>query len=101
MELKLKHPYTTAAGQKLEKLTLRRLKVKDLRAMSEQAGKDEVLLEIVGISRMCGLAQEDLDDMDAADYQQLKARFLEYLGVTGGDVAGDGGAGQVVPVPAE
>ncbi len=101
MELKLNHPYTTAAGQKLEKLTLRRLKVKDLRAMSEQAGKDEVLLEIVGISRMCGLAQEDLDDMDAADYQQLKARFLEYLGVTGSDVAGDGGAGQVVPVPAE
>ena len=101
MELKLKHPYTTAAGQKLEKLTLRRLKVKDLRAMSEQAGKDEVLLEIVGISRMCGLAQEDLDDMDAADYQQLKGRFLEYLGVTGGDVAGDGGVGQVVPIPAE
>ena len=101
MELKLKHPYTTAAGQKLENLTLRRLKVKDLRAMSEQAGKDEVLLEIVGISRMCGLAQEDLDDMDAADYQQLKGRFLEYLGVTGGDVAGDGSAGQVVPVPAE
>ena len=101
MELKLNHPYTNAAGQKLEKLTLRRLKVKDLRAMSEQAGKDEVLLEIVGNSRMCGLAQEDLDDMDAADYQKLKGRFLEYLGVTGGDVAGDGGTGQVVPVPAE
>ncbi|ECD2094128.1 phage tail assembly protein, partial [Salmonella enterica subsp. enterica serovar Poano] len=28
----LKHPYTTAAGQKLHTLTLHRLKVKDIRA---------------------------------------------------------------------
>lgn len=101
MEIVLRHPYTTAAGQRLEKLSLRRLKVKDLRTMSEQAGKDEMMLEIVGISRMCNIIPEDMEEMDAADYQQLKARFLEFLGISRGDVAGGSGAGEVVSLPAK
>lgn len=101
MELKLNHPYTTAAGQKLEKLTLRRLKVKDLRAMTEQAGESSGKMELLGVARMTGLVVEDLDEMDAADYQVLNGRFLGFLGIGDTPVVGDGAAGQAVQVPAE
>lgn len=101
MEIKLQHPFTTAAGQKVESLTLRRLKVKDLKQIGEQSAGNEVQLELLGVGRMCGLVIEDLEEMDAADYQRLKARFLEYLGVAGQPVVGNGAAGEVVSVSAE
>ena len=56
---------------------------------------------LLGVGRMCGLVIEDLEEMDAADYQRLKARFLEYLGVAGQPVVGNGAAGEVVSVSAE
>ncbi|XLV70722.1 phage tail assembly protein (plasmid) [Ralstonia syzygii subsp. celebesensis] len=48
-----------------------------------------MLLELNGVARMCGLVPEDLDEMDAADYQAVKARFLECVGVTGKSVGGE------------
>lgn len=101
MELKLNHPYTNAAGQKLEKLTLRRLKVKDLRAMTEQAGESSGKMELLGVARMANMVPEDLDEMDAADYQVLKGRFLGLLGIGDAPVVGDGIAGEAVQVSAE
>ena len=101
MELTLQYPFTTAAGQKVSAVTIRRLKVKDLKAIGEQSGGNEVLLELNGVARMCGLVPEDLDEMDAADYQVVKARFLEFVGVTGKPLGGEEPAGAVVPVSAE
>ncbi|CBJ43017.1 phage tail assembly protein [Ralstonia solanacearum] len=101
MNITLKYPFTTAAGQEIRSTTIRRLKVKDLKTIGEQSGGNEVLLELNGVARMCGLVPEDLDEMDAADYQVVKARFLEFVGVTRQPVGGREAAGEVVPVSAE
>ncbi|MHA6912996.1 phage tail assembly protein [Ralstonia pseudosolanacearum] len=100
-EIALQHPFSTAAGQTVSTVTIRRLKVKDLKAIGEQSGGSEVLLELNGVARMCGLVPEDLDEMDAADYQVVKTRFLEFVGVTAKPVGGREAAGEVVPVSAE
>ncbi|RAS18939.1 tail assembly chaperone E/41/14-like protein [Microvirgula sp. AG722] len=101
MELKLQYPFITAAGQQVDTVAVRRLKVRDLKVIGEQSGGNEVLLELNGVARMCGLVPEDLDEMDAADYQVVKARFLAFVGVTGQPVGGTESAGAVVPVSAE
>lgn len=101
MELKLKFPFTTPTGQKIEAVTIRRLKVRDIKAISEQSGGNPAQLELLGVARMAGLIPEDMDEMDAADYQVLKERFLDVLGITGNAVDGSGAAGAVVPVPAK
>jgi len=98
MELKLKYPFVTPSGQKIESVTIRRLKVRDIKAVSDQAGGKPADMELLGVARMTGLLPEDLDEMDAADYQQVKDRFLDVLGITGVGVDGSGTAGQVVPV---
>ncbi|ALS60668.1 phage tail assembly protein [Pandoraea norimbergensis] len=101
MEIQLQYPFTTAAGQKLSAVTVRRLKVKDLKAIGEQSGGSEVSLELNGVARMCNLVPEDLDEMDAADYQAVKARFLEFVGITGKPAVGAKPASEVVPDAAE
>ena len=101
MEIKLKFPFTTPTGQKIEAVTVRRLKVRDIKAISDQANGNPAQMELLGVARMASLVPEDLDEMDAADYQVLKERFLDVLGITGSAVDGRGTAGAVVPVSAE
>lgn len=101
MEIKLKFPFVTPSGQKIESVTIRRLKVRDMKAISEQSGGAPVQTELLGVARMASLIPEDLDEMDAADYQVLKDRFLDVLGITGSPVEGSLAAGPVVPVSAE
>lgn len=101
MEIKLKFPFTTPTGQKIEAVTIRRLKVRDIKAISEQADGKPAQMELLGVARMAGLIPEDLDEMDAADYQVLKERFLDVLGITGSAVDGSGTTGAVVPVSAK
>ncbi|GDO99317.1 phage tail assembly protein [Escherichia coli] len=98
----LKWPFTTAAGQYVESLTLRRLTVRDLKsvrkAYSNPADWDEPL-----IARSTGLLPEDLEGMDLADYMELQKRFQQITGLGQGgqrDDAGTGVAGEMVPVPA-
>lgn len=100
MEIKLQYPFI-AAGKEVSAVTIRRLKVKDLKAIGEQSGGNEVLLELYGVARMCSLVPEDLDEMDAADYQVVKTRFLECVGVTKQSVGGGEITSEVVPVSAE
>ncbi|WP_339079034.1 phage tail assembly protein [Pseudomonas sp. TMP9] len=71
----LKYPFTTAAGQKVERLEFRRLTVKDLRAANEQASGNAAVEELVLMSRSVGLVTEDLDAMDIADYKAAQERF--------------------------
>lgn len=71
----LKYPFTTAAGQKLERLEFRRLTVKDLRAANEQASENAATEELVLMSRAAGLVLEDLDAMDIADYKSAQESF--------------------------
>ena len=100
MEIKLKFPFTTPTGQKIEAVTIRRLKVRDIKAISEQADGKPAQMELLGVARMASLIPEDLDEMDAADYQVLKDRFLDVLGITGNGLDGSSAAGAVVPVSA-
>ena len=71
----LKYPFTTAAGQKVERLEFRRLTVKDLRTANEQAAGNAALEELVLMSRSVGLVVEDLDAMDIADYKSAQEQF--------------------------
>lgn len=96
----LTHPFTTAAGTRVERIELKRLTVKDLKLVrkisNDPADWDEPL-----IARSTGLPPEDLDNMDLADYLQLQRRFQLVTGMGKGDENTDtGAAGEVVPVPA-
>ncbi|SED76039.1 phage tail assembly protein [Pseudomonas anguilliseptica] len=71
----LKHPFNTAAGQKVARLEFRRLTVKDLRAANEQASGNAAIEELVLMSRAAGLVLEDLDAMDIADYKSAQEQF--------------------------
>ena len=100
MEIPLRFPYKTAAGVLINAVTVGRLKVRHIKQISERAGGKPERIEILGVATMAGLVEEDLDDMDAADYQVLKERFLDYLGITGSGVGGSSDLGAVVPLPA-
>ena len=100
MELKLKFPFSTLSGKTIDSVKIRRLKVRDIKAVSDQSGGKPAEMELLGVARMIGLLPEDLDEMDAADYQQVKERFLDVVGITGNAVDGGGIAGAVVPVSA-
>ncbi len=75
LNVTLKHPFITAAGQKVERLEFRRLTVKDLRAANEQASGNAAVEELVLMSRSVGLVLEDLDAMDIADYKSAQEQF--------------------------
>ena len=75
----LAHPITTAVGAKVDSLTLRRATVKDLRRMKD-FGQDPADQELGLIGRLTGILPEDLDLVDAADYQKVQQCFRELLG---------------------
>ena len=72
----LKFPFVTASGQKVESVTIRRLKVRDLKSISDQADGKPAQIELLGVARMADLIPEDLDEMDAADYQAVSYTHL-------------------------
>lgn len=100
MKITLKHPFTTAAGQRIETLTMRRAKVKDLMA-ANRLGSSPEDQEIGLIAMLTGLVPEDVQEMDLADYTHAQSYFRRLVG-SGADALADAGdAGAVVPVPAE
>ena len=72
-EIKLKYPVRLATGEMLEKLTLRRPKVGDIRAVTGLTTDAEQELAIM--ARISGLVPEDLDELDIADYKALQEFF--------------------------
>lgn len=76
-EVTLKYPFTVA-GKKIEKLTLRRPTVKDLRTVSRFGETDEDK-EIGLMATLAGMVPEDMDAMDAADYRVLQDSFRDML----------------------
>lgn len=71
--VKLKYPVRLATGEMLEKLSLRRPKVGDIRAAANLATDAEQELFI--FARLTGLVPEDLDALDFVDYQELQRVF--------------------------
>lgn len=70
----LQFPFTSAAGERIDVLQLRRLKVKDMRAARRASDKPEEWDEPL-MAAMTGLVTEDLAEMDLLDYQALQKRF--------------------------
>lgn len=98
----LQFPYTTSVGQRVDSISLKRLKVKDIKAVKKSAmtrNWDDALL-----SRMTGLVPEDIDEMDAQDYMALQKRFQQLLGLdnaAGAAVESASPAGEMVSLSAE
>ncbi|WP_301817773.1 phage tail assembly protein [Neisseria maigaei] len=74
--VKLKYPVRLATGQILEQVTLRRLRVGDLRAVSHLTNEAEQ--ELALFARMAGMIPEDLDCLDLADWKQLQETFRRF-----------------------
>ncbi len=78
----LKHPVKLATGTTLERVTLRRAKVRDLKAAQRGSDKaDEQELALLAL--LCGLTPEDLEELDLADYRALADAFRGMLDAAG------------------
>ena len=71
--VKLKYPVRLATGKMLEKVTVRRPRVGDLRAVMHITNEAEQGLLLV--SRVTGLVPEDLDELDLKDLEAIQATF--------------------------
>ena len=69
----LKYPVRLATGQTLDKVTVRRPRVGDLRAVMHIANEVEQGLALV--ARVTGLVPEDLDMLDLRDLEAIQATF--------------------------
>lgn len=78
MELPLKHPFTNAAGQRIEKLTVRRAKRADMKAAAKYS-KDEAEQEDFLFAQITGLTLEDIDQLDLADSKALTDSFRSMV----------------------
>ena len=67
MKIKLKFPFTAPSGQHIEELDTRRLKVKDIKNISRQAGGDEAQMETLGVALMAGMIPENRETVMAPD----------------------------------
>lgn len=98
----LQFPFTSAAGERIGTLQLRRLKVKDMRTARRASDKPEEWDEPL-MAAMTGLVPEDLSEMDLLDYQALQKRFQAMLSMvteSAAALAGNGDAGEVVSLSA-
>ena len=84
VRLPLLYSLTTAAGEKLSSVPLKRLKRKDI-AAAQKHSKDQAVIEDLLVAQMTGLTVEDLGELDIADSRRVTEVFQEL--VRGGDVA--------------
>lgn len=82
MDITLKHPVKLATGQTLGKVTLRRPKVKDLKAAQRVSDKPEEQ-ELALIAQLAGLTPEDIEELDLADYKAIAESFRAMLDTQG------------------
>ena len=71
--VKLKYSMRLATGETLDKVTVRRPRVGDLRAVMHISNEAEQGLALV--SRITGLVAEDLDMLDLKDLEAIQATF--------------------------
>jgi hypothetical protein len=78
LELTLKYPFTSASGQRIEKLVFRRGMRGDMKAAAKYS-KDEGEQESFLFARLTGLAIEDIDQLDLADAAAVTRFFLDRV----------------------
>ncbi|QOK96816.1 phage tail assembly protein [Ralstonia pseudosolanacearum] len=74
----LKYPFTNAAGQRIETLTLRRAKRADMKAAAKYS-KDDAEQEDFLFAQITGLTLEDIDQLDLADSKALTDTFRSMV----------------------
>ncbi|MBP5951304.1 phage tail assembly protein [Pseudomonas sp. P42] len=84
LSLILKFPFKSASGDQISKLSIKRLKRKDISA-AQAVTKDEAAMEDVLVSKMLGITIEDLGEFDIAD-SKLATEVLREM-ASGGDLA--------------
>lgn len=75
--IKLKHPFTTAAGAPIEQVHVRGINVREMKQAQRRGDGDSAEIELAMVAVACDLVVEDLDDMQMIDYQAVSARFSE------------------------
>lgn len=90
MHIPLKFPFTNAAGQRIENLTMRRGKRGDMKAATKFS-KDDADQEDFLFARLTGLTLEDIDQLDLADSKALQDTFRSM--VDGGEDTAAAGRG--------
>lgn len=84
--VELRYPVRLATGQTLDKVSVRRPRVGDLRAVMHITGEAEQGLMLV--SRVTGLVPEDLDMLDLKDLETIQATFCGEDKADGDEPAG-------------
>ena len=66
-------------GTKITKVTLRRMKVKDIKAI-EAAGKDgNMAAGVAALAAACDLPSEVIEEMDVEDFTALSEKLASFL----------------------
>ncbi|WP_448092496.1 phage tail assembly protein [Pseudomonas lini] len=80
----LKFPFKSASTEMVSKLSIKRLKRKDISA-AQAVTKNEAEMEDVLVAKMLGITMEDLGEFDIAD-SKLATEVLREM-ASGGDLA--------------
>ncbi|HGB4478371.1 phage tail assembly protein [Salmonella enterica] len=78
VEIVLSVPYVTAAGQEIDRVTMRAPTVRD-RLLHRRNPKPEAEADLDMIAGLCGMDAQDLMNMEACDYLRLEKQFNVFL----------------------
>jgi len=78
-EFALKYPFTSAAGVRIERISLRRARRADMRA-AHKFSQEEFEQDTFLLARLAGLTMDDIDALDLEDNNELVERFRGMLG---------------------
>ena len=74
----LQFPLDGPAGAKIDRLFLRRPKVRDMLA-GDKAGGSDAEKEIRTFANLCEVSPETIEAMDMADYKRLQEAYANFL----------------------
>lgn len=74
----LKHP-VEYEGETIEFVSLRRPRVRDLRALEAKKGEGDIAQSIAMIAAVTGMPEGVVDEMDAEDYTILSERIADFF----------------------
>lgn len=76
-EITLKFPLNDG-GQKIDSITIRRPKVRDMLSSAKNSGSDAEN-EVILFAGLCDIPPKLIESMDLVDYQQLQAAYSGFL----------------------
>lgn len=98
----LEYPFKLADGRELKQVSLRRPKVRELKAAQRAGtGADDHELALIALLSEEKLTPEDLEEMDLADYSVVQQTFRRMATRQPNNPKAVGAAGQVVQVSAK